>query len=101
MLQHLANIFRLGMKELISLRHDADDGVPDRLFLHLRACMRRRRTPRSSWSTPRSAIVDEDRSQLSRRIRDALLPPFFLEPPVRLRCSDDRSRPWTPGATPS
>lgn len=75
----LENIYRLGVKELFSLRRDA-------VLLALIA-----------WAFSASiytaavgmshdlnnaaiAVVDEDRSQLSARIRDAFLPPYFNEP---------------------
>ncbi len=79
MLRRLGNIFRLGVKELYSFRHDtvmlalviwsftfsvysAATGVTH--DLHNAAI----------------AIVDEDRSQLSGRLQDAFLPPYFRRP---------------------
>jgi ABC-2 type transport system permease protein len=77
--RHLENIYRLGVKELFSLRRDvvmlalivwsfsfaiyfAATGISHELH------------------NASIAIVDEDRSQLSIRIRTAFLPPYFSEP---------------------
>jgi ABC-2 type transport system permease protein len=79
MLQHLSNVFRLGIKELFSLRHDAM-----MVFLIVYSFTYGVYTPAKNASfgmvNASVGIVDEDRSQLSLRIRDALRPPFFLEP---------------------
>lgn len=74
-----ANVYRLGVKELWSLRYD-----PLLLFLIAYAFTF------SPYSAAQDAaievrnaavaVVDEDRSQLSLRIRDALRPPHFQEP---------------------
>ena len=70
----LANIYRLGIKELFSLRHDAV-----MMFLIVYAFTYAIYAPaRQATTDVRNAavaIVDEDGSPLSRRIRDALLPP--------------------------
>ena len=75
----LANIYRLGIKELFSLRHDAV-----MMFLIVYAFTYAIYAPaRQATTDVRNAavaIVDEDGSPLSRRIRDALLPPRFLPP---------------------
>jgi ABC-2 type transport system permease protein len=75
----LANIYRLGIKELFSLRHDAA-----LVFLIVYAFTYAIYAPARQASTEVQnaavAIVDEDGSPLSRRIRDALLPPRFLPP---------------------
>ena len=80
--ERLANIYRLGIKELFSLRHDAV-----MMFLIVYAFTYAIYAPAKQASTEvrnaAVAIVDEDGSPLSRRIRDALLPPHFL-PPVPL-----------------
>jgi len=78
----LAHVYRLGLKELQSLRSD-----PVLLLLIVYAFSF------SVYSAARDAgidvndaavaIVDEDRSPLSRRIVEALLPPRF-RPPVRI-----------------
>lgn len=78
-MRRLGNIFRLGVKELYSFRHDtvmlalviwsftfsvysAATGVTHELHNAV------------------IAVVDEDRSQLSTRIQDAFLPPYFQRP---------------------
>lgn len=83
MLASLLNIYRLGIKELYSLRHDrvmvvlivwafsfsvytAAHGISHEL------------------RNASVAIVDQDRSQLSMRFRDAMLPPQF-KPPAMIR----------------
>jgi ABC-2 type transport system permease protein len=75
-----ANIFRLGLKELVSLRHD--------LVLVLLigyafsvAIIAPSKGVRLELANASVAVVDEDRSPLSRRIIDALRPPFFQPPP--------------------
>lgn len=79
MRERLANIYRLGIKELFSLRYDAA-----LVFLivyaftySIYAVARQASTEVRNAAV---AIVDEDGSPLSRRIRDALLPPRFLPP---------------------
>jgi ABC-2 type transport system permease protein len=75
----LANIYRLGLKELFSLRRDAA-----LVFLIVYAFTYAIYAPARQASTEvrhaAVAIVDEDGSPLSRRIRDALLPSRFLPP---------------------
>lgn len=79
MLRHLETIYRLGVKELLSLRYD-----PLMVFLIVYFFTFAVYTPaRDATMDLRNAsvaIADEDDSQLSRRIRDALLPPYFLPP---------------------
>jgi ABC-2 type transport system permease protein len=79
MRERLANIYRLGIKELFSLRYDAA-----LVFLIVYAFTYAIYAPARQASTEvrnaAVAIVDEDGSPLSRRIRDALLPPRFLPP---------------------
>ena len=79
---HLANIRRLGVKELWSLWRD-----PVMLFLILYTFTVAVYTsgtamPETLSQTP-IAIVDEDDSSLSARITGAFYPPAFL-PPVRI-----------------
>ena len=77
MRERLENIYRLGVKELFSLRHDAV-----MVFLIVYAFTYAIYAPARQASTEvhnaAVAIVDEDDSPLSRRICDALLPPRFL-----------------------
>ena len=78
-MQRLENIYRLGIKELFSLRHDAV-----LLVLIVWAFSFSIYTAATGMShdlkNAAIAIVDEDRSQLSTRIRQAFLPPYFDEP---------------------
>ncbi|MDP2697071.1 ABC transporter permease [Thalassospira sp.] len=79
MKRSLENIYRLGVKELFSLRYDV-------VLLILIVWS----FSFSIWSAATGmshdlnnaaiAIVDEDRSQLSSRITDAFLPPYFNSP---------------------
>ncbi len=79
MVQQIENIYRLGVKELFSLRRDfvllALIAWAFSLSIYTAATGMSHELRNGSI-----AIVDEDRSQLSARIRDAFLPPFFKEP---------------------
>src|SRR5262245_61388755 len=75
MREHLAHIYRLGIKELFSLRRDAA-----LVFLIVYAIYAPARQASTEVRNAAVAIVDEDGSPLSRRIRDALLTPRFLPP---------------------
>ena len=81
-MRSLANIFQLGIKELYSLRYD-----PVMLFLIVYmfsfSVMEEAQNATTGVVNAAVAIVDEDRSQLSRRISDALLQPQF-QPPVAI-----------------
>ncbi len=82
----LSNIYRLGIKELYSLRYDP-------VMLLLIAYMfsfsvfEVAQNAAAGVTNAAVAIVDEDRSTLSRRIGDALLPPYF-QPPVPLAINE-------------
>jgi ABC-2 type transport system permease protein len=78
MARHIANIYRLGIKELWSLRRD-----PIMVFLivysfsaaiYIAATV----APETLYRAP-IAVVDEDQSALSERIRLAFYPPRFSE----------------------
>lgn len=75
----LKNIYHLGVKELFSLRRDVV-----LMALVVWAFTFSIYTAATGMSHDLNnaalAIVDEDRSQLSQRIRDAFLPPYFAEP---------------------
>ncbi len=77
----LGNIYRLGLKELASLRYD-----PVLVLLMVYAFTLAVYAAASGTVTDVNnaavAVVDEDNSQLSRRIVDAFLPPYFQEPAV-------------------
>ncbi|PRD64998.1 ABC transporter permease [Malikia granosa] len=82
MLRHLANIYRLGVKELWSLWRD-----PMMLFLigytfTVAVYTAGTAMPETLHRTP-IAIVDEDDSALSQRLIGAFYPPSFT-PPVRI-----------------
>jgi ABC-2 type transport system permease protein len=77
--RHLQNIYRLGIKELWSLRRD-----PAMLFLIVftftfAVYSAGTSMPETLHRTP-IAIVDEDQSALSLRITDAFYPPAFASP---------------------
>jgi ABC-2 type transport system permease protein len=78
----LENIYRLGLKELISLRHDV---VLVLLIIYFfsYAVYAPSKGTQMELANASVAVVDEDNSALSRRIFDALLPPFF-RPPARI-----------------
>jgi ABC-2 type transport system permease protein len=80
-MRNLRHIFHLGIKEILSLARD-----PVLLFLIAYCFTFSVYTPAKSAVmdviNASVALVDEDDSQLSRQIRDALLPPLFL--PARL-----------------
>ena len=78
-MQRLENIFRLGIKELFSLRRDAV--LLGLIVWSFSFSIYSAATGIShDLSNAAIAIVDEDRSQLSTRLRDAFLPPYFHEP---------------------
>jgi ABC-2 type transport system permease protein len=75
----LANVYRLGLKELISLRYD-----PVLVFLMIYAftfaIIAPSRGVKLQLEHASVAVVDEDRSQLSVRLTETLLPPYFQAP---------------------
>ena len=79
---HCANIYRLGVKELISLRYDVVLVVLI-VYFFTYAVYAPARGTQMDLINASIAVVDEDGSPLSRRIQDALLPPYFL-PPVAI-----------------
>ncbi|MFO1349143.1 MAG: ABC transporter permease [Gammaproteobacteria bacterium] len=80
--RRLANVFWLGVKELRSLR--ADPVMVVLIVYSFSFAIYSAATGSTVEVRNASvAIVDEDRSLLSRRIADALLPPYF-QPPARL-----------------
>lgn len=76
-MRRFQNIYRLGLKELVSLRHDrvllAFMVYAFTIAIYVPATGTGLELRNASV-----AIVDEDHSQLSARIADAFLPPFFL-----------------------
>ena len=85
-MRHLRHILQLGVKELLSLFRD-----PVLLFLIAYSFTFSVYTPSKSAVmdvvNASVAVVDDDHSEVSRRIREALLPPLFL-PPAELSFSD-------------
>jgi ABC-2 type transport system permease protein len=79
---YLQNIYRLGVKEIFSLRRDLVM-VALIVFTFTYAIYVPARHAQTELKNGSVAIVDEDRSQLSQRIRDALLAPYF-KPPATL-----------------
>jgi ABC-2 type transport system permease protein len=75
----IRNIFRLGVKELYSLRSDLVMVVLI-FYTFTYAIYTPAQHAQTELRNAAVAIVDEDRSQLSHRIRDALLPPYFQRP---------------------
>jgi ABC-2 type transport system permease protein len=77
--RHLLNIFRLGVTELRSLRHD--NVLLLLVFYAFTYAIYSAATGTSSELRNASiAVVDEDHSLLSGRLTDALLKPYFREP---------------------
>jgi len=86
MRERLANIYRLGVKELISLRYDL---VLVLFIVYLFTVAVYTVSTGASTEVQHAAvaIVDEDQSTLSRRITDSVLAPFF-QPPAHLTVSE-------------
>ncbi len=90
MLQRTANIFRLGVKELRSVLADPVLAIL-LVWTFTFAIYEVAQNAKMEISNASVAIVDEDRSELSRRIQDAFLPPYF-KPAVEISGSEiDRS----------
>ncbi|MGB3728814.1 MAG: ABC transporter permease, partial [Thermodesulfobacteriota bacterium] len=86
MKQRLENIYRLGIKELFSLRYDLF--LVFLIFYSLTfGVYEASNNAATDVYNSSIAIVDEDRSILSTRIHDALLEPYF-KPPVMLTISE-------------
>lgn len=78
-MQMLANIFWLGTKELRSLMRDyVLLGLV--VYAFSLAVIAQAQSSSQEMHNASIAIVDEDRSELSRRIAQAFLPPYFLRP---------------------
>lgn len=76
---NLRNVFRLGVKELYSLRNDLVMVVLI-VYTFTYAIYTPAQHAQTELRNAAVAVVDEDRSQLSNRIRDGLLPPYFQRP---------------------
>ena len=79
MLQSCKNIFYLGIKELRGLFRDYMMVILIVYSFSLGVYVSGSATP-DSITNAAVAVVDEDQSQLSRRIIDAFLPPMFIKP---------------------
>jgi ABC-2 type transport system permease protein len=81
-MRFLSNLWRLSIKELASLAHD-----PMMVFLIVYAfsvaVVLVSNAVKIEVAAATVAVVDEDRSQLSARLVDALVPPYF-KPPVTI-----------------
>lgn len=85
-MQRLANIYRLGVKEFFSLRRDlVMVGLIVYTFTY--AVYAPTQHAQTELKNASVAVVDEDRSQLSQRLRDALLQPLF-QPPAELAANE-------------
>ena len=78
-MKRLAHIYRLGLKELTSLRHDSVLLI-FLLYAFSVAIYMPAKGSIMGVHNASVAIVDEDRSALSRKLADALLPPEFQAP---------------------
>src|SRR6266702_750036 len=75
-MRKLANIFWLGTKELRSFLHDyALVGLV--IYAFSVAVIAQARSSTQELNNASIGIVDEDHSELSRRIAHAFLPPYF------------------------
>lgn len=83
---NITNVFRLGVKELYSLRNDLVMVVLI-FYTFTYAIYTPAQHAQTELRNAAVAVVDEDQSQLSNRIRDALLPPYFQRP-VSLSAGD-------------
>ena len=89
MLMHLRNILQLGIKELFSLRRDVVMvvlifyGFSFNIYVPAQHAHMELRNAAV-------AVVDEDHSQLSRAIQDALLLPYFKQPVIIQATEIDR-----------
>lgn len=79
MIQWLSNVYRLGLKELISLSRDVVMVVLI-IYVFTVAVYAMATGIKTEVSNASVAIVDADRSPLSMRIRDAIQPPYFRIP---------------------
>jgi ABC-2 type transport system permease protein len=85
-MRHLKNIYRLGVKELVSVRHDTVLVVLIVYAFTISVYVPATGTGLELRNAS-VAIVDEDGSPLSARIGEAFLLPFFL-PPQRISIAD-------------
>ncbi|MEA3242958.1 MAG: ABC transporter permease, partial [Pseudomonadota bacterium] len=84
--RHLKNIYRLGVKELFSLRRDVVMVVLI-VYTFNYAVYTPAQHAQTELRNASVAVVDEDHSHLSGRIRNALLDPYF-QAPVSIAASE-------------
>ncbi len=82
----LANVYRLGRKELTSLRHDLVLVLLIAYSFTI-AIIAPAKGVRLELYNAAVAVVDEDKSPLSRQLIDGLRPPFF-QPPVQIELNE-------------
>jgi len=86
MMRCLRNIYRLGVKELFSFRSDVVMVVLV-VYTFTYAIYTPAQHAQTELRSASVAVVDEDHSHLSKRIRDTLLEPYF-QPPISLRTNE-------------
>ncbi len=86
MYKHLDNIYRLGIKELFSFRHDIVMVILV-IYTFTYAVYVPAKDAQMELKNASIGIVDEDRSQLSGRIFDSMLQPYF-KPAVQINYDD-------------
>ncbi len=79
MKQHIRNIFHLGVKEIIELAQDKCMIILIIYAFTLGVLVTANGTPDSVTNAP-IAVVDDDHTQISKRITDAFLEPIFMPP---------------------
>jgi len=84
--QHLKNIYYLGIKEIIELARDKCMMILILYAFSLGIYISAIGSPEPVCRAP-ICVVDEDNTQLSKRITDALLPPLF-QPPQMVAMKD-------------
>jgi ABC-2 type transport system permease protein len=84
--RRVSNVYRLGRKELVSLRRDPVLAV-FLVYAFSYAVYVPAATTGLELRNASVAIVDEDRSQLSARLHDAVTEPFF-QPPAQIATAD-------------
>jgi ABC-2 type transport system permease protein len=86
LMRRLRNIYRLGVKEIFSLRSDMVMVVLV-IYTFTYAVYTPAQHAQTELRNASVAVVDEDHSHLSKRIRDTLLEPYF-QPPISLSTNE-------------
>ena len=90
MMRFFANLWRLSVKELASLAHDPLMVVLI-VYSFTAAVVLVSDGVKMEVSNATVGVVDEDRSQLSQRLTDALIAPWFRRPELVSRADADRA----------